>query len=158
MNNDYIEIERKFFVNKIPQDLEKYESYKITQVYISKSPAIRLRKIDDLFFITFKYGKGIKKKEFECEITKDEFNALLNKAESKLIEKTRYLIPLYGKYVAELDIYDGFLKGFVNVEVEFSTLIEAENFILPDWFGKDITNDVKYSNSYMSFYGLTDKK
>ncbi len=48
MNNDYIEIERKFFVNKIPQDLEKYESYKITQVYISKSPAIRLRKIDDL--------------------------------------------------------------------------------------------------------------
>ena len=38
----------------------------------------------------------------------------------------------------------------VLAEVEFSTVEEADNYIAPDFFIKDVTNDSEYHNSNMS--------
>ncbi len=144
-----IEIERKFLVNYIP-DLKNCKSYYIKQGYLSINPVLRIRQKNEKYIFTFK-GKGdIQREEFEKQITKEEFENLWLKIEGEPIIKTRYIIPLENGLLAELDIYDGSLKGFKNVEVEFNNIKDAENFVPPDWFGEDITKNVKYTNAYLS--------
>ena len=36
------------------------------------------------------------------------------------------------------------------VEVEFSSIDEANSFNPPEWFGKDVTHDGRFHNSYLS--------
>lgn len=144
-----IEIEKKFLVNYIP-DLKDCKCFYIKQGYISTNPVLRIRQKDEKYIFTFK-GKGdISREEIEKEITKEEFDNLWLKIEGQPIIKSRYIIPLENGLIAELDIYDGNLKGFKNVEVEFDSIEEAENFIPPDWFGEDITKNIKYTNAYLS--------
>ena len=144
-----IEIERKFLVKYIP-DLKGCKSYYIKQGYISTQPVLRIRQKNEKYIFTFK-GKGdIKREEIEKEITKEEFDNLWLKIQGQPIIKTRYIIPLQDGLIAELDIYDGNLKGFKNVEVEFDSIKDADNFTAPDWFGEDITKNVKYTNAYLS--------
>ncbi len=144
-----IEIEKKFLVNYIP-DLKDCKCFYIKQGYISTNPVLRIRQKDEKYIFTFK-GKGdISREEIEKEITKEEFDNLWLKIEGQPIIKSRYIIPLENGLIAELDIYDGNLKGFKNVEVEFDSIEQAENFIPPDWFGEDITKNIKYTNAYLS--------
>ncbi len=150
MNINNTEIERKFLVAELPEKLERYESHDIKQAYIATSPTMRLRKQDDDYIFTFK-GKGvIKKTEFEYPLTKEQFEELMKKTEGRIIEKTRYLIPLGGGLICELDIYKGELEGFVNCEVEFESMEQAQSFVPPKWFGKDISEDKRYSNASLS--------
>ena len=69
----------------------------------------------------------------------------------KLSEKTNAVVTLS---IAELDIFKGDLDSLKLVEVEFCSVEEANNFIPPEWFGKDVTTDGRYHNSYISKYGL----
>lgn len=90
--------------------------------------------------------------EIEFQITREEFNILSQKAlkDTHLIEKDRYLIPLYNGLTAELDIYHNELDGLSTVEVEFTDIEEATNFKEPDWFGVDITSDKSYKNKNLA--------
>lgn len=45
--------------------------------------------------------------------------------------KKRYSLELSSGRTAELDIYDGKLKGLVTVEVEFGSVDEAAAFVPP---------------------------
>ncbi len=148
------ETERKFLINKIPFDLSKFEKRHIQQGYISTSPTIRVRKMDDEYFLTVKGSGNVSHDEFEINITKEKFNHLWEKVEFNKIHKSRYLIPLENDLVAELDEYFGQLEGLLTVEVEFPSVEAANNFIPPSWFGKDVTEDSRYKNSSLSSRGL----
>jgi len=87
-------------------------------------------------------------------LTAGEFAALAQKLETAFLDKIRYYVPLESGHTAELDVYEGRLSGLVTVEVEFKTLEEAESFVIPDWFGKDISNIESYKNSRLASYGL----
>lgn len=150
-----MEIERKFLVTQLPS-LEHYNSKKILQAYISIEPTIRIRQADCNFFLTVKSKGGIIREEFELTITKDEFDSLLKKCEGNYIEKTRYLIPLENGLTAELDVFSGHLDSLVTVEVEFSSLKEAEAFTPPSWFGEDISLNHRYKNNNLALYGLNN--
>ncbi len=78
--------------------------------------------------------------------------------ETRQIEKTRYDIVINGSLTAELDIYHGNLAGLLTVEVEFSSLEEAYDFKPLDWFGEEVTEDARYSNSYLAINGKFTKK
>lgn len=143
------EIEKKFLVKQLP-NLENYEKQYIKQGYISTNPVLRIRQKNDKYIFTFK-GKGtLQRIELEQELSKEEFDNLWQKVEGEPIIKTRYIIPLENGLKAELDIYEGNLLGFKNVEVEFETIEQANDFVAPDWFGEDITNNIKYTNAYLS--------
>ena len=149
------EIERKFLVKYLP-DLKNCEKYFIRQGYICIDPVLRIRQKGEKYIFTYK-GKGeLKREEIEKYITEDEFCNLLKKIEGQLIVKTRYIINLENGLKAELDIYDGNLKGFKNVEVEFDSIEEAKRFSPPDWFGEDITNKKEYTNAYLSRISTLD--
>lgn len=148
-----MEIERKFLVKHLPS-LENYQTIKMLQAYVSIEPVIRIRKENESYVLTVKSKGGIAREEFEMNITKEEFESLLKKSEGILIEKTRYLIPLENTLTAELDVFHGALAPLTTVEVEFSSIKEAENFIVPDWFGEDISLDYRYKNNNLALHGL----
>lgn len=153
-----MEIEKKYLVKFLPENLDIYNKHEIKQAYISTDPVMRLRQKDDKYIFTFKGIGTLIREEFEYLLTQQQFDKLLEKVETKKIIKTRYVIALKNNFTAELDIYKGDLEGFMNVEVEFKTIEQANNFSPPDWFGEEITENIKYSNSYMSIYGIPVKK
>lgn len=145
-----IEIERKFLVDK-----KKWEAVKpskgvhIVQGYLSKSPekTIRIRVKGDQGFITIKgQTKNISRVEFEYEIPKMEAVELLNTFCIKRIDKVRYELVFDG-CVWEVDEFITPESGLILAEIELSN--ENEVFNLPDWIGKEVSNQAKYFNSNM---------
>ncbi len=151
-----MEIEKKYLTKSIPFDLNKFRKTEIEQCYISTDPVIRIRKSDDKYYLTFKGAGEISREEFETFITKNQYENLLKKAETKIISKTRYFIPLDNGLTAETDIYYGELKGLITTEVEFKTQADCSSFIAPEWFGKDISSDNRYKNSSLSRFGIPE--
>lgn len=149
-----MEIERKFTVKKIPDNLENFECINMEQCYISTSPTIRLRRENDNFVLTVKGSGLVSREEFELLITKEQYEKLLNKRETPFVKKKRYKIPIKNGLIAELDIYEGELLGLLTVEVEFESEKEAIEFIPPEWFDKDVTMDGRYKNTSLSLYGI----
>jgi len=144
-----VEIERKFLIKGIPDNIEKYDYHEIEQAYLTTNPVIRVRKSDDEYYMTYK-GKGfISREEYNLPLTKEAYDTLKSKADGKIISKKRVLIP-YQKYMIELDIFKGDYEGLVFAEVEFDSEEEAKAFEKPDWFLEDVTEDRRYSNSYLS--------
>lgn len=145
-----MEIERKFLVKNLPVDLENYEKKHISQGYLSTNPVVRIRRSNEEYFLTYK-GKGLMaREEHEFPLTAEAFEHMLSKIDGILIEKVRYLIPLDENHTAELDIFQGPLAPLCLVEVEFVSIEDAESFIVPDWFGDDVTNIGAYHNSRLS--------
>lgn len=157
MKNINYEIERKFLIKSLPENLENFTHYEIRQGYISTDPTIRLRQQDNTYILTVKSAGLMKKQEYELELTKEQFNKLWQKTEGNTIEKTRYIIPLNNNLKAELDIYKGFLSGFMNVEVEFLSTKEAILFDVPLWFSQEVTQDPRFSNSSLAKFGIPAK-
>lgn len=144
-----MEIERKFLLDYLPVNIDKFAKSEIIQAYISYEPELRIRKKDDKYFMTKKIGTGMVRNEYEMEIDEKFYNFLINGIDSK-VSKTRYLVPLSSKTTAEIDVYHNNLDGLKTVEVEFETMEEAMNFEIPNWFGLEVTNDKDYKNANLS--------
>ncbi len=143
-----MEIEKKYTVKELP-DLSKYAFHEIEQAYINRRPTMRIRRQDDEYFFTYK-GEGLMaREEYNLMLNEESYYHLKEKADGKVIEKTRYLIP-YGKYTIELDVFKGDLAPLIIAEVEFESVDEAETFTPPEWFDKDVTGDASYQNSNLS--------
>lgn len=153
-----MEIEKKFLVKTLPDNLSSYVFYEMEQGYLlSANPTIRIRKKNDTYILTYKNrSKNIClepglciAEEAEFPLTKEGYEHLRKKTDGLLIKKTRYIIP-YNSHRIELDIFHGAYEGFCLAEVEFETPEQGIQFIPPAWFGKDVSNDIRYTNSYMS--------
>ena len=149
-----IEIERKFLVKKIPDNLDTYERIDMTQGYLNTTPVVRVRKENDDYVLTYKGSGLLSHSEYNLPLNKEAFEHLLKKCDGIIISKSRYKIPLKNNLTAELDIFKGDLDSLKLVEVEFKSVEEANNFTPPEWFGEDVTTDGRYHNSYISKYGL----
>lgn len=151
-----MEIERKFRVTELPQDLDQYKKKVIKQGYLCKSPVVRIRKSNDRYILTYKNKKGISQEyaiqsnEIEVDLTQEAFEHLLTKVDNNVIEKVRYLIPYDENHTIELDVFEGKLKGLYFAEVEFESEEDAKNFVKPEWFGEDVSFDKQYRNSFLS--------
>ncbi len=148
-----MEIERKFLIPQLPEDLESYPHTRIWQGYLCARPTLRIRKEisgeTEEYTLTYK-GKGMMaREETNLPLSRHGFLHLVGKIDGVPIEKTRYRIPL-DAYVIELDIFEGHHEGIWMAEVEFPTLEEAEAFTAPDWFGPEVTNDHRYHNVWLA--------
>lgn len=148
-----MEIERKYLVSQLPEELDRYESKKIAQGYLCTSPVVRIRRSNEEYYMTYKGAGMMVREEYNLPLTKTAYEHMLLKVDGILVEKTRYLIPLGNNLTAELDIFEKALAGLILVEVEFETVDDANSFCPPEWFGEDVTNSEKYHNSYLSQNG-----
>lgn len=154
-----MEIERKYAIHDIPGDLEQYYKMKIEQGYLCHNPILRIRKSNEDYILTYKSKEGIGEQkdgqaiihqETELPLTEEAFLNLKNKTDGNMIYKTRYLIPLLDGLTVELDVFEGMLTGLVFAEVEFPNETIADEFVPPEWFGKELSSDKRFSNYHLS--------
>ncbi|MDD3412917.1 MAG: CYTH domain-containing protein [Lachnospiraceae bacterium] len=144
------EIEKKFLIKKIPENITSYSYHIIEQGYLCTNPVVRIRKQDYEYYLTYK-GKGMMiREEYNLPLTKDAYEHLLEKVDGNIISKIRYLIPLPDDLTVELDLFKSPNPNLILAEVEFPSEEAADSFQPPSWFGEEVTKDSKYHNSNMS--------
>ena len=145
-----MEIERKFLITKLPDNLNNYKCRNIEQGYLSTNPVVRVRKDNDDYFLTYKGSGMMVREEYNLPLTKESYHHLIKKADGNIITKKRYEIPTLDGLMIELDLFEGPFKGITLAEVEFESEAQANSYIPPQWFGLDVTNSKEYHNSNMS--------
>ena len=141
-----MEIERKYLIHKLPENLSTYPCKKIQQAYLCTNPVVRIRRQDDQYILTYK-GKGLMvREEYNLPLNQESYEHLLKKADGLILTKTRYLLPLPQGLTIELDVFDAPYENLWLAEVEFSS-------VPPEWFGEDVTFSGKYHNSAMAMPG-----
>ena len=149
MNN--IEIERKFLVKGEYKQLAS-RSYRIAQGYLCTEPGrtVRVRTKGDKGYLTIK-GKrstsGLSRYEWEKEIQLTDALELLQLCQPSIIDKTRYEVVFEGQ-TYEVDEFYGANEGLTVAELELPS--EDATFSTPDWLGDEVTQDKRYTNSYLS--------
>ena len=158
-----MEIERKYLVAQLPDNIEQFRHLEIEQAYLCTSPTLRIRRMGDSYILTVKEhvttdSSAIHNREEEFALNAQSYNRLLAKCDSGHVAKTRYYIELYQLtgdisyqgLTAELDIFHGRHKGLQLVEVEFPNTESANSFTPPSWFGDDVSSDPCYRNSFLA--------
>jgi CYTH domain-containing protein len=140
------ELELTFLAGKIPDGLARCEHREIIDIYIPKKalhPYIRIRKDGGKHVITKKKPEEMsdfsKFVEHSIHLTPEEFD-VLSTLDGKRLHKLRYFYPI-GKHTAEIDVFQGPLKGLVVVEVEFDTEKEKADFNMPGFCLADVTQE-----------------
>ena len=93
-----VEIERKFTVRHLPEDLDKYPYHVIEQGYLNVSPAIRVRREDDSCYMTYKnrstYAESIQdtKSQVNSEILAS--NKQQEQTEQTVLEVAQHDVPI----------------------------------------------------------------
>ena len=131
-----IEIERKFTIKTLPSDLEKYPFHVIEQGYLNVHPAVRVRREDDIYYMTYKGtpvfdavkgsekeddsedGGNIGKVEYNMPLDENSYRHMLAKADGNIISKKRYLIPLNE---------DSFDKEYLDSNPEIKRAVDEGN-------------------------------
>jgi adenylate cyclase len=147
-----IEIERKFLVTSDDFKAAAFTKNRIAQGYLSSIPErnVRVRIKGDKGFLTIKGASnesGLSRFEWEKEIPLDEARALLKLCEKGIIDKTRFEVKI-GNNIFEVDEFYGENEGLIIAEIELES--ETETFEKPIWLGKEVTNDNRYYNSFLS--------
>jgi len=163
-----MEIERKFFIKELPENLNDYQFKRIEQAYLNIDPVIRVRREDDDYYMTYKGSGMMAREESNLPLTKDAYYHLIRKADGNVICKRRYMIPLLHPNVIEgapkppdgyslmieLDVFDEPFDPLIMAEVEFGSKEAAATFLPPDWFGEEVTYKKEYHNSYMAMVDI----
>lgn len=144
-----MEIERKYLVKTLPNNLEQYHCKHIEQGYLNTDPVVRIRRSNDKYTLTYKGSGLMVREEYNLPLNEIAFAHLKKKIDGILIKKRRYIIP-YENYQIELDIFEDSLAPLQLAEVEFETEEEANTFVPPEWFGEDVTFSSDYHNSTLS--------
>lgn len=166
------ENERKWVVKEVPNELlrEDRES-QIIQPYLSvtEDGEVRLRKREYpsgkiQLSICVKRGKGQNRKEVTTPIMSIHFNQL-REAAIGTVQKWRYEVPLskvttsfswkvveWNQKIVEIDVYDD--EDLVIAEIEDPPSDIDEK--LPEWFGKELTEDERYKNKWIATEGCPE--
>lgn len=145
-----MEIERKFLVNSVPEDLGIYSCHHIEQGYLCTDPVVRIRRQDENYYLTYKSGGLMAREEYNLDLNKEAYEHLKLKVDGNIITKRRYCIPCGDSLMVELDLFEGAFEGVVLAEVEFPDIAQAKAFQPLSWFGEEVTWSSKYHNSTMS--------
>jgi len=138
-----IELEKTFLLKKLPEALRDSEFKEIIDIYYPKyydHPVIRLRKNGDKFELTKKEpisDDSSEQIEQTLFLTPEEFNEF-SKLDGKKVHKKRYYYNYNGR-IAEIDVFQGDLKGLIVVDFEFNSVEEKNNFEIPDFCLVDVT-------------------
>lgn len=153
-----MEHERRFvpLLGDLPFHFEACPKTEIVQGYLEDGSKTRVRKElsgnEYTFTRTVKIGEGISRTEDERPITASEYYLLSSRA-SVSLKKTRYFIK-WEEVEYQLNLFQGTLWGYVQIEVEFKTAEEARAFVPPPWLGVEVTHDPLHDNYMLAKNGI----
>lgn len=146
-----VEIERKFLVADAGWRGAAVSSVVVRQGYLSATPGrtVRVRTMGAEAFLTIKGRRtGLARAEFEYAIPPAEAAYMLDVlCPPPLIEKTRYHVP-YAGLIWEVDEFAGANAGLVIAEVELERADQPVE--LPEWAGREVSTDHRYTNAYLA--------
>lgn len=144
-----IEIERKFLVSN-----DQWREQAETQVFYSQGymtqgglqASVRIRVAGEKAWLNIKsVTLGVTRTEFEYPIPLYDAEVMLADLCLKpLVSKTRFTLTI-GQHVWEIDEFEGENKGLIIAEIELAD--ENENFVRPDWLGKEVSDEPRYYNT-----------
>ena len=152
-----MEIERKFLIPTLPDDLARYPSAAIDQGYLASTPEgveVRVRRKGDQCFLTVKHGAKLARTEVELPLAGPQFDELWPLTAGRRLRKIRYDLPGPDGLVIELDVYADALAGLQTADVEFPDEPAAHAFQPPEFFGREISGDPLYRNERMAREGF----
>jgi adenylate cyclase len=149
-----VEIERKFLVDHEKwRKIVKPKGTHYRQGYLlndDQQRTIRIRIADQQGYITFKGStSGISRKEYEYKIPLEDGIELLDGFAMSEVEKIRYRVDFADK-LWEVDEFLGNNEGLIMAEIELK--YETEEFNKPDWITREVSDDERYYNSYLSLH------
>lgn len=158
-----MEIEKKYTIKKLPENLANYPCKIIEQAYLNTAPVVRVRKSNDTYYLTYKGSGLMAREEYNLPLDEASYRHLLAKADGNIISKKRYVIPIENPQFQEnfahstepalsieLDVFAPPFAPLVMAEIEFPSIEMADAFIPPAWFDEEVTNNPEYHNSVMS--------
>ncbi|MFA8299012.1 MAG: CYTH domain-containing protein [Hyphomicrobiales bacterium] len=144
------EIERKFLVKNNDFKLNAKRVY-LHQGYlhIDENKVVRIRVSNDSAWVCIKSSSnGITRDEYEYTIPKVDAEEMLRDLCIKpTVEKYRYFKEI-GNHLWEVDEFLGDNQGLIVAEIELQS--EDEIFERPDWIDKEVSQDKRYFNAYLS--------
>ena len=90
---------------------------------------------------------NLKRFEVEYEIPLADAGVLIALRESRLVEKLRYKLPWRG-LTWDIDVFQGENQGLVIAEIELPH--ENEVFEKPNWLGREVASNPRYSNANLA--------
>ena len=144
------EIERKFLVAGEFKHLAHNVTH-IEQGYFATEPGktVRIRIRGEKAYLTIKgpsLDGGLSRYEFETEVPMDDAHQLMGLCMPGSVIKDRYLIK-NGKHTIEVDEFHGDNEGLILAEIELDN--ENEEYVKPDFLGREVTGDYHYYNKFM---------
>ena len=112
-----MEIERKYLIRELPENLETYAYHDIEQAYLCTAPVVRIRRQDHRYILTYKSSGMMAHEEYNLPLTREAYEHLKAKADGNVITKRRYLIPLDDVLTIELDLFSGTFAGMILAEL-----------------------------------------
>ncbi len=164
-NKELDEVEIRVLLPTLPPEISlrilnrQYDFEEIEQVYLVGS-GDRIRKLIDKdgnisYSRTIKVDvpntQGIVRREEIEEISPEEYENLFTQREGKVIQKTRYYVPL-NSLVLEVNMFHGDLEGRLLGEIEFGNYEQALAFNKPEWMGRIVTEEI--SNRTLAMGGI----
>lgn len=153
-----LEIERKFLVTGDRWRAGADAGRRLRQGYLCADPhgTVRVRLAGpapqagdgERAWLTVKGPtRGAVRQEFEYAIPPADAADLLALCADLVVEKVRYRVPHAGR-VWEVDVFAAANRPLVVAEVELQDA--ADEVVLPDWVGAEVTEDRRYSNSNLA--------
>jgi adenylate cyclase len=141
------EIERKFLITNDNWRKDADKGIYMVQGYMgsNEKSSIRVRINGDKAHLNIKSKTiGIQRSEYDYPIPVAEAKEILESlCDKPFIEKTRFLV-MHDGHEWEIDVFSGDNEGLIVAELELDSA--DENFTLPDWAGKDVSDDPRYYN------------
>ena len=145
-----LEIERKFLMDGFPEGLDLISEVEIEQGYVSFDPEVRIRKAvnkktgKEEFYLTIKGDGDLTRNEIETSISSDFYYDTADFLDVRMIQKDYKKYKL-GPWKFEVALVDpGTDWEFFYGEIEFPTEEDARNFVVPSYFGREITFNEDY--------------
>lgn len=149
-----VEIERKFRVaGEGWRAAVRGSGLLLRQGYLSAAghaaPVVRIRIAGPQGFLTVKGPGGLSRAEFEYPVPLADAEAMLALCPRPPLAKTRWEVPL-GPWLWTVDEFHApaRLAGLVLAEIELPE--EGAAPPLPDWLGREVTEDPRWSNAALA--------
>jgi adenylate cyclase len=145
------EIERRFLV-----DDDGWRRYAVARTCIRQAylnfdgtSSVRVRIEDGRRAILSIKARGPALRRFEIEYPLPVADAemLLQHRRGSIVEKARHIVPYAGS-TWEVDVFCSECAGLVVAEIELAD--GAQDFVRPDWLGREITDEAPYGNSALA--------
>lgn len=152
------EIERRFLVEVNDELWPTLKGgYHLRQGYLTdtKEPSIRVRLGEPGGpVLTAKRGRGVRRSEFECTISKEVAEEIMIAASPRIVEKVRWNL---GPWV--LDRFMGSLEGLIILEIELGSEEEVLAEI-PEGIHavREVTEDNQYTSGSLASLSAPDQQ